>query len=370
MPRVDIPILMDESGSMDGFQDAFKENVDSLFTAMEAQMAGSRVGLVGFGTSHEGIYTTQAHVHQRLTDDMALFQSAADDLIADGGREPSCEALIKVLEGKDDELDVDLREDNEFCVVLITDERSNHDDENFTEARAVAALQGNNTANAKGFFFGIVPKGPVMDSFKPLVDATGGHLFDQDDFINSPASILEHLVTKCNVAVNEITIDPLTSQLEIGQEHELTIRAIKEANNDLPIGDSGRKITVKVVSGPDVGVADVEVTTNDMGKAFYKITSDKPGTNVFEACQGNVCANKAQAKWTSKGTNITLTPASDVRNINATFELTATLTLGSGSPGGKSVTFDVTSGPHSDKSGNQITGTCRGTLRMFLKKRY
>jgi hypothetical protein len=85
---------------------------------------------------------------------------------------------------------MDLREGNEFCVILMTDEKSNHDDENFTEARAVAALQGNNTANAKGFFFTIVPKGPVMDSFKPLVEATGGHLFDQDDFINSPAVYL------------------------------------------------------------------------------------------------------------------------------------------------------------------------------------
>jgi hypothetical protein len=86
---------MDESGSMDAVLAAFQDNVDSLFTAMEDQMDGSKVGLVGFSAFNKGIHTTQAHVHQRLKDDMALFQSAADDLIADGGREPSCEALIK-----------------------------------------------------------------------------------------------------------------------------------------------------------------------------------------------------------------------------------------------------------------------------------
>jgi hypothetical protein len=208
-----------------------------------------------------------------------------------------------------------------------------------------------------------------MDSFKPLVEATGGHLFDQDDFINSPASVLEHLVTKCNVAVNEITIDPLTSQLEIGQEHELKIRSIKEANG-LPVADRGRRITVKVVSGPEVGVADVEVTTNDIGEAVYKLTSNKPGTNVFEACHGNVCAKKAQAEWISTEVKIELFPPSDVRNINTNVQLIATLTLGGGSPrSGKSVAFDVISGPHSRKEAIRSTDAAGKAKWAFKGKR-
>ena len=369
MPGVDILILMDESGSMDALQAAFQDNVDPLSTAMEAQMVGSRVGLVGFGAFNIGSHATQAHVHQRLTDDMLLFQSAANDLIADGGREPSCEALTKVLEGTDDELDIDLREDNGFCVVLISDEKSNHDDENFTEARAVAALQGNNTANAKGVFFGIAPKGPVMDSFQPLVDATGGHLFDQNDFLVSPARVLEHLVTKCNVAVNEITVDPLPLQLEIGQELELTIRAIKEENG-LPVVNSGQKIKVKVVAGPELGVADVEATTNAEGEAVYTLKSNKPGTNVIEACiidnGGDICST-SEAIWASGVSGITLSPASATRNIETTLELEAALTLGTsgGSLSGRPVAFDVISGPHSVKNGVNSTGTCHSVLNPY-----
>jgi hypothetical protein len=110
-------------------------------------------------------------------------------------------------------------------------------------------------------------------------------------------------------------------------------------------------------------VADVEVTTNDIGEAVYKLTSNKPGTNVFEACQGNVCAKKAQAEWISTEVEIELSPPSDVRNINTNVQLIATLTLGGGSPpSGKSVAFDVVSGPHSHKEAIRSTGKCHPGL--------
>jgi len=308
MPGVDILVLMDESGSMGTQQMAFKDNVEQLFTSMNEQMQGSRAALVGFGAVNTAAHSEQAHVHDRMTSSMQDFQTAANELVANGGLEPSCEALIKVLEATDNDLDVGLREYNKFCVVLITDEESNHDDPDYDEERAIEALTNNNVADSEGFFFGIMPQGPVANSFQPLVEAAGGFIFDKAAYLATPASVMEHLVTKCNVAVNQITMEPLSATLQAGQEHEITVKAIKE-ENQAAVAAGGERIVVKLISGPGAGAADVEVTTNAAGEAVYKYTSTTAGVNVFEACQGNVCAKKAQAEWT--GT----TPAPEGRAI-------------------------------------------------------
>jgi len=325
MPGVDIIIIMDESGSMETLQTAFKENVEQLFASMNEQTQGSRAALVGVGAFNTALHSEQAHVHERLTSSRQDFQTAADELISSGGLEPSCEALIKVLEVTDDELDVGLKEDNKFCVVLITDEESNHDDPEYDEERAIEALTTNNAANSEGIFFGIMPEGPVTESFQPLVEATGGFIFGKAAYLDSPASVMDHLVTKCNVAVNQITMEPLTASLQTGQEHQITIMAIKEENK-AAVANRGEKIVVKLLSGPGVGAADVEVTTNATGEALYKYTSTKAGVNVFEACRGNVCSRKAQAEWIGTGP-VAGNKAIEVGPRRSTLSVGETLTL-------------------------------------------
>jgi len=126
MPGVDIAILMDETGSLDHVQEQFKPNVQALFQSMTAQMVGARAALLGFGTYNTGGHSEDAHVHTPLTDDLLLYQAAANELVASGMVEPSCEALITLLEATDGPLDIGFTEGNDFCVALITDEISNH----------------------------------------------------------------------------------------------------------------------------------------------------------------------------------------------------------------------------------------------------
>jgi hypothetical protein len=142
-----------------------------------------------------------------------------------------------------------------------------------------------------------MPKGVVMDSFEPLVNATGGFLFDRDDFISSPAVTLDHMVTKCNVAVNRFDMQPRTAELAAGQEQEITITAIKE-DNGVAVIDPGEKIIVKVLSGDDLGVDDVQVETDANGQAVHKVKRNTAGENVYQACQGDFCSkNTATVTW-------------------------------------------------------------------------
>lgn len=297
MPAVDIAVLVDESGSMDTFQAAFQNNVEALFDSMKEQIQGSRAALVGFGAWSNTLHPTKGHILQPLTKKILEYQAAALKLVANGGVEPSCEALIKIAEAKDDELDVGFTPNRDFCIVLITDETSNHDDDEYNETRAIKALTGNNKAKGTGFFFGIMPTGKVQQSFQPLVNATGGFLFNRDDFLASPALTLDHMVTKCNVAVNRFNMQPRTASLAAGQEQEITITAITEENG-VAVVDPEEKILVKVLSGDDVGTADVEVETGTNGQVVHKVTRPTKGTNVYQACQGGVCSkNTVTVSW-------------------------------------------------------------------------
>jgi hypothetical protein len=363
MPGFDMLFLVDESGSMDAQVTALKDHVDTIFNALNNQTVDSRAGLVGFGAFNNGIHKEQAHVHERMTKNVGDFQTAANELVSSGGREPSCEALIKVLEAADDELDVGLKEDNKFCVALITDEISNHDDPDYDEARAISALTTNNAADSEGTFFGIMPDGAVTESFQPLVNATDGYIFDKEVFLESPATVLQRLVTKCNVAVNRITMEPLTASLETGQEHEITIKAIMEKNGTAVV-DPGERIMVKVVSGPGVGTADVEVITDSNGEAVYKYTSTNVGKNVFEACLGEVCAKKATAEWIDKGSipgikAIEVGPRRATLSVGDTHNVTA-FVFWEGTGTGiqdESVWLNVICGPHKGANLNAKTNS-------------
>jgi hypothetical protein len=169
-----------------------------------------------------------------------------------------------------------------------------------------------------------------------------------------------------------VWLNPANASCPVGEPH------ILRATVNRPTGIKGKAdplvgttVTFRVIEGPNTGLVLPPNVTDSNGEAYSQCTGNSTGVNKFEACivdNGEDICSTSAVVWARDGTKIELSPASDVRNINATFELTATLTLGSGSPGGKSVAFNVTSGPHSNKNGNQITGTCGVTLRMFLQK--
>ena len=312
---------------MDAPQKAFKDNVKAIFDAMKEQTQDSKAGLVGFGSFNTLFHAEHAHVHQTLTDNQALFQAAANNLTTNGGREPSCETIIKVAEGTDDELELGFREENGFCMAILTDEISNHDEPEFNETRAIKALTdpSSNAANAKGVLFGIVPEGPVMESLQPLIKASGGYLFDSVDFIESPVSILVQLFTKCNVAVNGITAAPLTAVHQGPEEHEITIKAIREVNGEVVL-DPGENITVQIVAGPHSGTANATVKTNQTGDAVYKYAgTGKLGVDVIRACLGEMCAKTVKVEWRD---STTPTPRSLVNIVLEVGPRRANLTVG------------------------------------------
>jgi hypothetical protein len=86
-----------------------------------------------------------------------------------------------------------------------------------------------------------------------------------------------------------------------GEEHQLAIKAIKEKDGKI-VPAANENVVVTVKSGPDSGLTNVTVKTDEHGIAHYKCTgAGGVGTDVFEACIGTAaCARTAQASlWIS-----------------------------------------------------------------------
>jgi hypothetical protein len=229
--------------------------VSTIFNATNAlnPVPPSKVGLVGFGglgLSHD----SDGHVHIPLTTNQTAFLDAVNSLTLDGGQEPSCEFICKVIEG-DLNQDLGFRKNTTFGIVLISDEPSNFDNPDYNMTRIINSLNNipPNQANAKGIFYGILPLGPATDSYEPVVNATGGRLYNSADFKTHAGGVLTAIITKLNAAVNPpepVTIDlvPKSVICTTGVPHQLN------ATVTLGIDPfAGINVTFKVTSGPNRG---------------------------------------------------------------------------------------------------------------------
>ncbi|WMC10520.1 VWA domain-containing protein [Oceanimonas pelagia] len=193
---IDVVFKIDESGSMGGEIADVKANVVTIFNALPA---GSHVGLVGYGSSKSGHGTSQApHLHSPLTTDSTAFQTAVNELVANGGFE---EGYRAVVESATDTVDGDSLgfTGAPYCNILITDETPAQG--TVTRQNAIDAM----TAEG-GIFFGIMPSGLFTEA-QPLADATGGQLFNLASFQEDATPVLEAVLTACVAAAAPVKVD-------------------------------------------------------------------------------------------------------------------------------------------------------------------
>jgi hypothetical protein len=88
-------------------------------------------------------------------------------------------------------------------------------------------------------------------------------------------------------------------------------------------------VVVKVKTGPDSGLTDVTVTTDEQGIAYlyvqllYNCTGRGVGTDVFQTCLGTACSRTAQALWISDDVEIDLKPLDATLKVNEVHYLTS-----------------------------------------------
>jgi len=291
----DIVFVVDESGSMSDEQDAIRTNTQTLFSSLTTAAPGSRVGLVGYGADagdvfHVTLPDDEAHLHTALTDDASVFSTAAQSLVADGGTEPSYQAVIDILKEvlTSGGLPMGYTLNRPFCVVLFTDEDS---DGPAQLSDVIAYLQNSNPptnqANAKGTFFGVTPTG-VATAYQPIATATGGDMLDLNAFVNDPVMLFLDILTHCSAAANRITLNPTDAGLTLGDIHTLTITTnqLNPSTGNVEPTDEG--VVLQVLNGPDAGDTFPLTTSAGVITQAYNPLVNNPtylgGTINFRAC--------------------------------------------------------------------------------------
>ncbi|MDM8521004.1 SdrD B-like domain-containing protein [Anaerolineales bacterium HSG6] len=196
-PKIDITFLFDESGSMGDEIEEVRDRLNDIVNLLSVA-SDSRLGLVGFGArTADHAYRGGAHVHQIFTGDNALFATALEELVADGGYEPGFDAVAMAL---GDEMGY--REGAGACTIMVTDEDS--DTGSVSQADAIAALNNRNAV-----FLGIVDayNGGTTSHYGPdagsLAAETGGQVFNIQEFRVNSQQVLAAIIEKC---VNEIVL--------------------------------------------------------------------------------------------------------------------------------------------------------------------
>jgi hypothetical protein len=155
----DIIMMVDESGSMADVQMNLRNNIGLFASILSAGGIDAQYGLVGYGNM-----SVVPHMLVDLTTP-AAFEVAAGHLVASGGTEPGYDAIAFWL--------------NQFSfrptalknLIIFTDEPSNGD----TTSLAYADTLLTNTG---ALFNAVLRYQNTIDSYKPLVDAHGGHVYD------------------------------------------------------------------------------------------------------------------------------------------------------------------------------------------------
>ena len=126
--QIDVVFKIDESGSFGNEIAAVQANVVTIFNALPP---GSAVGLVGYGTGqHGGGFGQIPHIHTPLTTNLAVFQTAVNQLVASGGLEQGYRA---VFESATDTVSAGTLQNSNsllftgapYCNILLTDETPN-----------------------------------------------------------------------------------------------------------------------------------------------------------------------------------------------------------------------------------------------------
>jgi len=184
---IDIVIVIDTSGSMNGVISAVKENVAHIFEQVTAEIAGARVGLVEQGDWYkDSVYRCQP------TADTSVFQAAIDAFGSCGGSyEAYVDSLILAVEG------TQWRSDATRLVIVIGDERADQSARSGKTWSQAIEMAG----AAKVIVAMIVARATAESSCRPsytqATEATGGVLLvapSNDDVVGMIITMVGYFV--------------------------------------------------------------------------------------------------------------------------------------------------------------------------------
>ena len=180
----DVFFMIDESGSMGGYQENVKRNVSHIVDEL-AKTLDPQVGVGGFGDSGD-LYLP--HVHVPATNKLDDVRAALDTLTVNGGTEPGLDAVLTALR------DGGMREGSGQCVVLIGDEATQSAGATVQEVRDELAAR-------EAHLFSIVSSAAGAADYRQLATNSGGQFFDIHDFGADPQPVLDALLEGCATAV-------------------------------------------------------------------------------------------------------------------------------------------------------------------------
>lgn len=262
-PPVDVVFIIDESGSMGPDIADVKANVGLIASTLGATLDPA-FALVGFGarsSSAHSLTSGDPHTHTDFTN-QAGFSTALNELIASGGREPGIDATIHAMNSV-----TGYRSGAGVCVVLITDEPTNGDNNTLAAANAALDAKGAVWFGIKHPTAGNAAYGPNVGS---MSEHTGGAVWSINDFRNNPTPVLNALLNACVIAVTQnITLSPEHDVNPAGTDHSVTATVVDSAGDPVV----GTDVTFTVISGPNVGDSGV-VPTDASGQAIWTYTGD------------------------------------------------------------------------------------------------
>jgi 5-hydroxyisourate hydrolase-like protein (transthyretin family) len=146
-----------------------------------------------------------------------------------------------------------------------------------------------------------------------------------------------------------ILLSPALAAAPKGSTQTVDVHVQSSTGNPI----NGRAVTLKVISGPNVGLSGT-VATNASGDALFSYSSAIAGSDTIQGCMTNSsgltqCSNQVVRTWTGvNGINydLMLMPASDTNPVGTQHMVTAEVFNSTGQPvGGVPVKFTVKSGP-------------------------
>ncbi|MFC0197317.1 PKD domain-containing protein [Microbacterium arthrosphaerae] len=219
-PAADVVFLFDESGSMDPYQQAVRDNVRAIGDRLAASV-DAQLGVIGFGSSPQ----YRPHLHVPVTHDLARFETALGELDTNGTYEPGIDAIVAAVQP-----DVGLRPEAGTCVVLIGDEGTQWDQKVPADARAALAA-------SRATLFSIIKPGDGTRDYADLATGSGGAVFDIRTFGADPQPVLDAILDSCVATVSNrpdlaVTIDDRRDEVLAGDEVTYAVEAVNTGDAD------------------------------------------------------------------------------------------------------------------------------------------
>ncbi|HKS23575.1 MAG TPA: carboxypeptidase regulatory-like domain-containing protein [Thermoanaerobaculia bacterium] len=163
-----------------------------------------------------------------------------------------------------------------------------------------------------------------------------------------------------------LALQPLATVTPVGGNYTATAIATDAGNEPV----AGLRIDFRVVTGPNSGKTG-SATTNSSGIATFTYSSTLTGTDVVRAsitnaAGGVLTSNDVSSTWVST-VRLTLTPATATSTVGTPYNATVLVTDGSNTPlANVFVTFRITAGPNSGKTGQAITDAAGHALFTYF----